>query len=187
MIKHSYNIFLKLSVAWQCTMFRNLFSLCYCCKHFVNSLSLHAIIFTAITSVLTILLASDMRLSVGLESLLMSVCWSLWGTVAGVTVMSRSVHLSDQGRKLWESFPIGYLSDSIFLLEEMDSIDKEIINLKASLITKIIKMSAAWSILLGILCRRYDISISCPLSRLQIGKNLQTIISTWNDTPLEND
>ena len=69
----------------------------------------------------------------------------------------------------------------------MDSIDKEIINLKASLITKIIKMSAAWSILLGILCRRYDISISCPLSRLQIGKNLQTIISTWNDTPLEND
>ena len=38
----------------------------------------------------------------------------------------------------------------------MDSIDKEIINLKASLITKIIKMSAAWSIWLGILCRRYD-------------------------------
>ena len=69
----------------------------------------------------------------------------------------------------------------------MDSIDKEIINLKASLITKIIKMSAAWSIWLGILCRRYDISISCPLSRLPNWKNLQKIISIWNDAPLEND
>lgn len=39
MIKYSYDILLKLSVAWQCTMFRNLFSLHYCCKHFVNSLS----------------------------------------------------------------------------------------------------------------------------------------------------
>ena len=39
LIKHSYHILLKVSVAWQCTMFRNLFSLYYCCKHFVNSLT----------------------------------------------------------------------------------------------------------------------------------------------------
>ena len=72
LIKHSYDIHLKLSVAWQCTIFRNLFSLYYCCKHFVNSLTPCYSFYCHYTSVLTILLASDMRLSVGLESLLMS-------------------------------------------------------------------------------------------------------------------
>ena len=111
LIKHSYHILLKLSVAWQFTMFRNLFSLYYCCKHFVNSL-------TPCYSFYCHYFSSDHLVSLWHEIvswpwIIADVCWSLWDTVAGVTVMSRSVHLPDQGRKLWESFPFGYLSDSI--------------------------------------------------------------------------
>ena len=101
-------------------MFRNLLSLYFYCKHFVNSLT-PVIVFTAITFALAILLASDTRLSVSLEALMSGVSAEPDETLANVSVMSRGVHvhLSDQGESNEKAFRSGMVRLKRYFPEEI--------------------------------------------------------------------